>query len=57
MDTFVSQPMGEIGVVARPLAANSDVFSLRFASGNRLFEQHFDRWVAFIKVGRQQFQT
>ena len=57
MDAFVGQPVGEIRVVARALAANSDVFALGLAGSNRLFEQDFDGRVTFIKVGSQQFQA
>jgi len=46
--------VGEIGVVAGALAANSDVFTLGLAGGNRLFQQYFDSRVAFVKVGSQQ---
>ena len=44
-------------MVAGALPANADVFALRLACSNGAGDQEPNRWVAFVKVGCQQFHA
>ena len=51
------QPVGEVGVVARPLAADADVLAGGAAGGDGARDQRLDRRVALVEVVGQQLQA
>ena len=49
-DSLFHQPFGQIGMVARPLAADADIFSVPVAGGNRLGQKLLYRRIAFVET-------
>ena len=55
IDPLVDEPAGEIGMIRRPLSADTDIFPLFPAGFNGHFEQHAHGFVALIEeVGDQR---
>src|SRR3990172_6236854 len=50
LDTFLQQPLREIGMIRRPLAANADVLAGLAAGVDSTMQQHLHRRIALVEL-------